>query len=100
MPRSFLPLGEGGNRGNVRVGRSHPVNLDLGDEVVSLRLTRVRGVPLASEALSFAAPQIKPRFNLPGSPNETGPKEYFYFAQEPSSQALAILRASHRRLLG
>jgi len=65
-----------------------------------MRLTRVRGVPLASEALSFAAPQIKPRFNLPGSPNETGPQEYSYFAQKPSSQALAILRASHRRLLG
>ena len=65
-----------------------------------MRVTRVRGVPLAGETLGFAAPQIKPRFNLPGSPNETGLQEYSYFAQEPSSQALAILRHSHRRLLG
>ena len=65
-----------------------------------MRLTRVRGVPRAGEAQGVAAPQIKPRFNLPGSPNETGPQEYSYFAQEPSSQALAILRHSHRRLLG
>ena len=65
-----------------------------------LRLKRVRFVPFAGEAQGVAAPQIKPRFNLPGSPNETGPQEYSYFAQEPSSQALAILRASHRRLLG
>ena len=65
-----------------------------------MRLLRVRGVPPRGAALSVAAPQIKPRFNLPGSPNETGPQEYSYFAQEPSSQALAILRHSHRRLLG
>ena len=51
-----------------------------------MRLTRVRGVPLAGEAQGVAAPQIKPRFNLPGSPNETGPQEYFYFAQNPQAR--------------
>ncbi len=65
-----------------------------------MRRTLVRGVSGAGEALNVAAPQIEPRSNLPGSPNETGPQEYSYFAQEPSSQALAILRHSHRRLLG
>ena len=45
-----------------------------------LRLTRVRGVPRAGEAQGVAAPQIEPRFNLPGSPNATGPQEYSYFA--------------------
>ena len=65
-----------------------------------LRLTRGRHVPPAGAAQGVAAPQIKPRFNLPGSSNETGPQEYSYFAQEPSGQALAILRHSHRRLLG
>ena len=45
-----------------------------------MRLLRVRGVPLRGAALSVAAPQIEPRFNLPGSPNETGPQEYSYFA--------------------
>ena len=48
-----------------------------GSAMRGLRLTRVRRVPLAGEAEGVAAPQIKRRFNLPGSPNETGPQGIF-----------------------
>ena len=46
-----------------------------------LRLTRGRHVPPAGAAQGVAAPQIKPRFNLPGSPNETGPRIFLFCAR-------------------
>ena len=51
-----------------------------------LRLTPVRGVPLAGAAQGVAAPQIKPRFNLPGSPNETGPKNIPILRKNPQTR--------------
>ena len=51
-----------------------------------LRLKRVRFVPFAGEAQGVAAPQIKPRFNLPVRPMKPIPKNIPILRKNPQAR--------------